>query len=318
MCIRFLAHPLSFGVRSALYALLPRPVAKPFLRLVIGWTSDRVGSLLRRVQRSKTSGRVGKVSRYLPSRHRRASMLVPLSVLAVLYAAAPCRADVSVDWLYDFRHLTDPGSNVNNFPVVELKVFIPQSFGTFLMKEEIDLNGPNHNVSQIYTELSQSIKLGNVTLRDLPLFVHVGYSGGLGMFGNGTGGFYTPNAYNVGLEYRFDVQKAFCDAFVALRYTNLAQSGYGPMVAVYSGRYFFNYKLLVANSLEAWTTPDSRGNALSPTRAGTFASWELESELWYKVAKRFSIGTYVRTTRNVYALSNRWLLYPSIGVRYAF
>jgi hypothetical protein len=83
--------------------------------------------------------------------------LVPLSVLAVLYAAAPCHADVSVDWLYDFRHLTDPGSNANNFPVVELKVFIPQSFGTFLMKEEIDLDGPNHNVSQIYTELSQSI-----------------------------------------------------------------------------------------------------------------------------------------------------------------
>lgn len=45
------------------------------------------------------------------------------------------------------------------------------------------------------------------------------------------------------------------------------------------------------------------------------ASWELESEVWYTVARDLSVGTYVRTTRNVYALSNRWVVYPSVGVR---
>jgi hypothetical protein len=53
-------------------------------------------------------------------------------------------------------------------------------------------------------------------------------------------------------------------------------------------------------------------------RSGKIASWEIESEVWYKVARDLSVGTYIRTTRNVYALSNRWVVYPSVGVRYAF
>jgi len=267
-----------------------RPDAQPSFSHPTGWIGDCVARVLRRV----------------------------LSVLTVLLLSVPCYAEISVDSLYDFRHFTDPKNNANNFPVVELKVFIPQSFGTFLMKEEIDLEGPNHNVSQVYTELSQSLKLGRLTLGELPLLAHFGYSGGLGVFGNGSGGFYTPNAYNVGLEYRFEVQKAFCDASLALRDTNFAHSSYGPMVTVYAGRYFLNYKLLVANSLEAWTTPGTLNSGSNLSRASTFASWELESEVWYKIAQRFSVGTYVRTTRNVYALSNRWVLYPSFGMRYAF
>jgi hypothetical protein len=241
-----------------------------------------------------------------------------LSAIAMQLTSVPCNAEISVDWLYDFRHATDARDNGNNFPVVELKLFVPQSFGTFLVKEEMDLDAPNHNVSQVYTELTQSIKLGHITFRDLPLFAHIGYSGGLGLFGDAAGGFYIRSAYNIGLEYRFDVQKAFCDVSAALRYSNLSQRSYDPMLTIYAGRYFLNYKLLIANSLEAWTSPNEQSGAANHSRTGKFTSWELESEAWYKVAQRLSVGTYVRTTRNVYGVSNRWLVYPSIGVRYAF
>jgi len=240
-----------------------------------------------------------------------------LAVLALL-TSAPSRADVNVDLLYDFRHTTDPRDNANNFPVVELKLFLPRTFGSFLMKEEIDLVGSNHNVSQIYTELSQSIELGNATLRGLPLFAHLGYSGGLGVFGDASGGFYIHNAFNVGLEYPFQVRGAFCNALIAARRTSLQKPSYDPMLSLYGGRYFFNYKLLVANSLEAWTTSNDQGGASTQHVTGRFASWELESEVWYKFAQDFSVGAYVRTTRNVYALSNHCLIFPSIGVRYAF
>lgn len=250
----------------------------------------------------------------VPSRRR-----YPFAVMAVLalLMAPPSRADVSVDLLYDVRHTTDPQDNANNFPVVELKLFLPNSLGSFLMKEEIDLDGGNHNVSQTYTELSQSIKLGSATLAGQPLFVHLGYSGGLGLFGNTSGGFYVQNAYQLGLEAPFQVRGAFCNAYVALRYTSFEKPSYDPMLALYAGRYFFNYKVLIANSLEAWTTSTDQGGA-STQHDGKYASWELESEAWYKVAKNFSVGTYVRTTRNVYALSNRWVVYPSVGVRYSF
>lgn len=243
-----------------------------------------------------------------------------LLVILALLTAAPGRADadVNVDLLYDFRHTSDPRDNANNFPVVELKLFSPHSFGSFLMKEEIDLDGSNHNVSQTYTELSQSIKLGKATLLGAPVYAHVGYSGGLGLFGNASGGFYIRNSFNAGLEYPFQVQGAFCNIFVALRYTSFDKPSYDPMLSLYAGRTFLGSRLLVAHSLEAWTTSNNQGDPSTQHATGKFASWELESEVWYKVASEFSVGTYFRTTRNVYALSNRWIVYPSFGVRYAF
>jgi len=246
--------------------------------------------------------------------------LLPGTLLAILalLAGPASRADVNVDLLYDFRHTSDPRDNANNFPVVELKLFYPRSFGSFLMKEEIDLDGSNHNVSQTYTELSQSIKLGSATLMGAPIYAHLGYSGGLGVFGNPSGGFYIRNAFNAGLEYPFQFRGAFCNAFVALRYTSFAKPTYDPMLSLYAGKYFLKYKLLVAHSLEAWTTSHDQGDVDTQHDTGKFASWELESEVWYKVAEDFSVGTYIRTTRNVYALTNRWVVYPSFGVRYAF
>jgi Domain of unknown function (DUF5020) len=238
--------------------------------------------------------------------------------LVALLSSVPGRADVNVDLLYDFRHTTDAGVNASNFPVVELKLFFPRSFGSLLMKEEIDLDGANHNASQTYTEISQSIKLGSATLWSAPLYVHLGYSGGLGLFGNASGGFYIHNAFHVGLEYPFQVSHAFCNVYVALRYTSFAKPSYDPMISLYAGRSFFKNKLLIANSLEAWTTSNDQGDPATQHETGKFASWELESEVWYKVAGDFSVGTYIRTTRNVYALSNRWVVYPSIGVRYGF
>lgn len=243
----------------------------------------------------------------------RAARLAPalLSGLALLSMAAPGRADMSIYGLYDLRHATDPADNSSNFPVIELKGFFPLSFGSFLFKEEIDLDGTRKNQSEVYTELDQSVKLGNATLWGSPLLLHVGYSGGLGVFNDAAGGYYVQNAYTAGPEYGFRVAGAYCDVYAALRYTDGTRPGYDPMVSLWAGKFFLDYRLLVANSVEAWTAYAAAGS-------GRMASWEIESEVWYKVARDLSVGTYVRTTRNVYAPSNRWVIYPSFGVKYSF
>jgi hypothetical protein len=232
-----------------------------------------------------------------------------LSSIVLWSAASPAQADMSIYGLYDLRHSTDPADNRRNFPVIELKGFFPLSFGSFLFKEEIDLDGAKDNQSEVYSELDQSIKLGHATLWGSPLSLHLGYSGGLGVFNDAAGGYYVPNAYSIGLEYGFHVGRTYCDTYAALRYTDAGRPSYDPMIAFWAGSYFLGYRLLIANSLEAWTA--SYG-------ARRMASWEVESEVWYKVAQDLSIGTYVRTTRNVYALSDRWMVYPSVGVRYSF
>ena len=234
-----------------------------------------------------------------------------LSGLVLLSPAAPCRADMSIYGLYDLRHSTDPTDNSSNFPVIEMKGFFPLGFGTFLFKEEIDLDGTRKNQSEVYSELDQSIKVGRAKLWGSPLLLHVGYSGGLGVFNGGAGGYYVQNAYTAGPEYGFQAAGTYCDIYAALRYTDSTRPSYDPMISFWAGKFFLAYKLLIANSLEAWTAHAMPGS-------GKIASWEIESEVWYKLAPDLSVGTYTRTTRNVYALSNRWVIYPSFGVKYSF
>ncbi len=252
----------------------------------------------------------------MPTRIARSARIGLILLWSAVLSFRPAQslADMSIYGLYDFRHSTDPADNASNFPVLEMKGFFPLSFGSFLFKEEIDLAGTRHNQSEVYSELDQSIKLGRATLWGSPLLLHLGYSGGLGVFNAAAGGYYVQNAYSAGLEYTFRAAGAYCDAYAALRRTNAGLPRYDPTVAFWVGKYFLGYELLVANSLEAWTGPRASG---LPS-AGRIASWELESEVWYQVAPHLSVGTYVRTTRNVYALSDRWVVYPSVGVRYGF
>lgn len=238
---------------------------------------------------------------------------VLLSGTVLLSLSGPSRADMSIYGLYDLRHATDPTDNPRNFPVIEMKGFFPLSFGSFLFKEEIDLDGTRDNQSEVYSELDQNIKLGRASLWGSPLSAHLGYSGGLGLFNGGAGGFYIQDSYVAGLDYAFRLAGAYCDVSLSLRYTHVARPSYDPMITFWAGRYSFGYRLLVANSLEAWT---ASYDPVRPSRRT--ASWELESEVWYTVAHYLSVGTYVRTTRNVYALSNQWVVYPSVGVRYMF
>jgi hypothetical protein len=244
--------------------------------------------------------------------------LILLSSLALVTMASLARADMSIYGLYDVRHATDPADNRSDFPVIEMKGFFPLSFGSLLFKEEIDLNGTKGNASEVYSELDQSVRLGHATLWGSPLSLHLGYSGGLGVFDHAAGGYYVQNAYSVGPEYGFRVAGAYCDLYAALRYTDIAGATVDPMISLWVGKYFLGYRLLVANTLEAWTTSYDWGNGRGSSSSRRIASWELESEVWYTVLRTLSVGTYIRTTRNVYALSDRWVVYPSVGVRYAF
>jgi hypothetical protein len=234
--------------------------------------------------------------------------------LIALMLCEPSRAEVSIDGLYDLRHRTDPHDNANNFPVLEMKVFVPLSFGDFLLKHEQDLDGAHHDPSQSYTEISQSITLGGTALAGLPLSAHVGYSGGLGVYDHGSGGFYISNAYQAGLQCPFAVAGAYGVVATLLRYT-ASPGRVEPMLTLYVGRSFLGERVLFVNSLEAWRLS---AEADTSGRENRLLAVELETELWYRIAPHLSLGTYTRTTRNVYALSNHWLVYPSVGLRYAF
>ena len=232
--------------------------------------------------------------------------------LFLLLAATAARAQ-SIALLYDLRHTTDPENNARNFPEVEFKYFKNLSFGPFLMKSEIDLNGTDHNASKIYTQFSQEIALGTSSLN-----VHLGYSGGLGLFDDAAGGYYVQNRYELGLAHPFAWRGAYGNIYAALRYTNAKRPSYDPMVVFYLGRGFLNYKLFTSVDVEFWTTSRNLGDPWNERLSGKEVSCLVEAELWFKIRGKLSAGTLTRISYNVYAVSPQCLVYPTLGLRYEF
>ena len=219
----------------------------------------------------------------------------------------------SVALLYDLRHTTDPSSNPRDFPEIEFKYLKSESFGSFFMKEEIDLDGDDQNASKIYSELNQTFKLGSSSTS-----LHLGYSGGLGLFDHASGGYYLLNAYELGLEHPVKWGPVFGTAYCTLRYTNAKKPSYDPMAVVYIGRGFFNYKLYTGIDVEVWTTNRNLGDNWTQGLRGKQVSCLVEAEAWYKVRGQLSIGTLTRVSYAVYTDSGRWVIYPTIGCKFDF
>src|SRR6185437_6505620 len=144
---------------------------------------------------------------------------------------------------------------------------------------ELDLDGSRNNQSEVYSELDQTIRLGRATLWGAPLSLHLSYSGGLGLFNGAAGGYYVQNAYSLGAEYGFRVAGAYCDFSAAARYTEISRPRYDPMITFWVGKYFLDYRLEVANSLEAWTASYDLADGSRLPTAHELASWELETEV---------------------------------------
>src|SRR5690349_4189099 len=117
--------------------------------------------------------------------HGRASTLIP--------QAAPAQEP---QLHYDWPHTVDPRNNGPYFPALTFESFKALGLGSFLLKLEANLDGTQHNVSQSYLEVSQTVRFWKA-----PVYALGEYSGGLGLFGGGSGGFYIANAYHLGVAY---------------------------------------------------------------------------------------------------------------------
>ena len=213
---------------------------------------------------------------------------------------------------YDWRHTTDPRNNARNFPSLAFKSFKALPFGSFLLKLEADLDGTRHNVSKGYMEISQTIRFWSA-----PIYVLGEYSGGLGVFDGGGGGFHLDNGYHVGASYPFPWQGGFANVSLAYRYTNLERASHDPHASIYWGRPF-GTRWSFASTSVLWTQNRNRGDERTAALTGKRGAFLVENEIWWRAAGLVSIGSNVRISRNVYATDGRVVVYPTLGLRYAF
>jgi len=229
---------------------------------------------------------------------------------AAMRAAVPAYAQ-DLQLHYDWRHTVDPRTNPRNFPSLVFKGFKALGFGSFLLKMEGDFDGSRHNLSKVYFEVSQTLKFWKP-----PIFAHFEYTGGLGLFGGGSGGYYLDNAYLFGVAHPFPWQGSWGNVYVAYKRTNTVRPSHDLQVSLYWGKAYGGTWVFASTGV-FWTQNRNHGDAFTANRTGKQFSFLVENELWYRTIAPLSVGTEIRVSRNVYAADGRLLIYPTIGLRYA-
>jgi len=213
---------------------------------------------------------------------------------------------------YDWRHTVDPRNNARDFPALTFKTFKALEFGSFLLKLEANLDGAQHNVSQGYLEVSQTVRFWKA-----PVYVLGEYSGGLGLFDGGGGGFYIANAYHLGVAYPFQLHGGWASAAVAYKHTNFSRASHDPQATLYWGRPL-GRRWAFASTGVFWTQNRNHGDEFTASLSGKEGAFLVENEIWWRAIGLVSVGSEVRVSRNVYAADGRLLVYPTLGMRYLF
>jgi hypothetical protein len=234
-------------------------------------------------------------------------LCVPVVCAAVRVAGAQ-----NLQVHYDWRHTVDPQNNPRNFPELTFKSFKALEFGSFLLKLEVNLDGSRKNASKAYTEVSQTLKFWTP-----PIFLHLEYTGGLGLFDGGTGGYYLDNAYLIGAAHPFQWQGSWANIYLAYKYTNSPKPSHDPQVSLYWGKGFGDHWDFASTAV-CWTQNKNHGDPWTANLSGKRFAFLVENEVWYKPFANISVGSEIRVSYNVYATDGRLLIYPTIGTRYLF
>jgi hypothetical protein len=117
---------------------------------------------------------------------------------------------------YDFRHTVDPIHTAKNFPSIYFEYFKSGDSGksllkpgSFLLNIQADLRGEKNNMCQAYIQTAQTLRFWKPGA-----FLHLSYTGGLGVTEPRQYSYYINNTFSLGLAYPFQWEKAWLTAIL--------------------------------------------------------------------------------------------------------
>nr|WP_293838820.1 DUF5020 family protein [uncultured Arsenicibacter sp.] len=214
---------------------------------------------------------------------------------------------------YDFRHSIDPNLNRTNFASMTFEYFKGNdSTGSFLFKLQADFSGENNNVGQVFTQVSKNLRYWKPKVQ-----LALTYSGGLGVAPPAYG-FYQTNTFGVGAAYPFQWRGAWFSTSLVYRTSFFPRPSHDAQVTFYFGRGFFNYRVMVAGSLVAWTENRNQGTDYTKNLAGKKVAFFGDPQCWVRVAKSVSIGSRINLFYHTLTSANQLQVYPTLAIRNQF
>jgi Domain of unknown function (DUF5020) len=219
---------------------------------------------------------------------------------------------------YDLRHTTDPAANSKNYPTLYFEYFKSQdsgrSFikpGAFLFKMQADLLGAANNIGKMYIQVAQTLRFWKPRV-----FLHLSFSGGLGVTEPKQYSYYILNTYEAGVAYSFEWKGGYYTSVLDYKYVPYASPSSDFIYTFYFYRGFYNYRLEISGDFSLWTENKNHGDAVTENLTGKRFFFYAEPQIWYRVAGGFSVGTKINMYYHIYTSENILQIYPAAAVRW--
>jgi len=219
---------------------------------------------------------------------------------------------------YDLRHTVDPTYNPKNFPSVYFEYFKNQDSskafikpGSFLFKMEADLLGDRNNIGKCYTQVSQTLRFWKPQV-----FLHLSYSGGLGLTNPKQYSYYITNTFSAGVQYTFKWKGAWISTVLDYKFIPYQKPSNDLIYTLYWWKGYCNYRLEFAGDFSVWTENKNHGDDDTKGLRGKQFSFFAEPQIWCNLSKRFAMGSKVNMFYHVNTADNVFQAYPTLAVKY--
>lgn len=219
---------------------------------------------------------------------------------------------------YDMRHWVNPEYAPKNFPTLYVEYFKEQDSGkalikpgSFLFKLDANLGGERGNISKAYMQVAQTLRLWQPKV-----FLHLSYSGGLGVTEPKQYSYYITNTVQVGVAYNFKYKGAWLSSVLDYKYVAYAKPTHDFIYTLYWWKGYYNYKLELSGDFSIWTENKNHGDNFTKTLHGKRFNFFAEPQVWYNLSRRFAAGCKVNMYYHVNTTDNVLQAYPTLAVKY--
>jgi len=239
-------------------------------------------------------------------------------VVGCLWAISACASAQNVQLHYDMRHWADPRHAAANFPTVYAEYFKEQDSGhafikpgSFLFKMEADMMGEKNNTGKAYMQVAQTLRMWKPKV-----FLHLSYSGGLGVTEPKQYSYYIVNTFQLGAAYNFKWLGAYLSSVLDYKYVPYTKPTHDFIYTLYWWKGLYNYRVEFAGDFSVWTESKNHGDDFTKTLSGKRFFFFAEPQLWYNLSKKFAAGTKVNMYYHVNTTENVLQAYPTVAVKY--
>ena len=218
---------------------------------------------------------------------------------------------------YDLRHSTDPKHNAKNFPTLYFEYFKTQDSGhafikpgSFLFKMQADLLGEKNNIGKFYMQVSQTFRFWTPKI-----YLHLSYSGGLGVTEPKQYSFYITNTYSAGVAYPLQWKGTWLSTVLDYKYISYEKPSYDLLYTLYWWKGFLNYKMEFAGDFSIWTENKNHGDPDTMNISGKRFSFFAEPQIWLNLNKSFSMGSKINLYYRVLTNENLFQVYPTAAIK---